>query len=90
MIPTHQFEDLDMNDITEFFIHIIDQSHSYDIAEAEFKRAIADDDELRQLYREWCHEVGSSEKNGFLDFCEEYLADRNEVWNTLSDYDEDE
>ncbi len=79
-----------MDDITDFFIHIINQSHSYDIAEAEFKRAIADDDNLHSLYRDWCHEVGSTEKNGFMDFCEEYMADRNEVWNSLSDYDEDE
>lgn len=87
VFPSHE---LIMNDITEYFIHIIEQSPSYDIAEAEFKRAIADDDELRAAYRQWCHEVGSSEKCGFLDFCEEYRADRNEIWNSLSDYDNDD
>lgn len=78
----------EMEDITEYFISIINQTHSIDIAEAEFKRAIADDDNLHRLYRQWCHEVGSSEKRGFMDFCEEYMDGRNEVWNSLNDYDE--
>lgn len=78
----------DMEDITEYFIEILNQTHSIDIAESEFKRTIADDDELHALYRRWCQEVGSSEKNGFIDFCEEYVDDRNEVWDTLNDYDE--
>lgn len=79
-----------MEDITEYFINIIEQFPSLDIAEAEFKRAVAEDDELRALYRTWCHEVGSSEKNGFMDFSEEYMEGRNDIWNSLSDYDQDE
>ncbi len=77
-----------MEDITAYFISIISQNQSVDIAEAEFKRAIGEDEDLRNLYRQWCHEVGSSEKDGFMDFCEEYLADKNDVWNALEDYDE--
>jgi len=76
------------NDITEYFISVIRQTQSIDMAEAEFKRSLADDDELRKAYREWCHEVGSTEKNGFLDFCEEYISGQNEVWDSLTDYDE--
>ncbi len=79
-----------MEDITDFFVQILQQAHSLDIAEAEFKRAIADDDDLHLQYREWCHINGHSEKHGFMDFCEEYLADRNDVWNSLSDYDNEE
>lgn len=75
-------------DITDFFISIIDQTPTLDMAEAEFKKALADDDELRHNYREWCHEVGSTEKRGFLDFCEEYVEGQNEVWDSLTDYDE--
>lgn len=76
-------------DLTAYFISLLEQSRSVDIAEAEFKRAIADDDELHEQYRQWCHEVGNSEKNGFVDFCDEYLADRNEVWESLSDYNDE-
>lgn len=77
-----------MDDISDFFIEIINQNHSLDIAESEFKRLVAEDDELHEQYRQWCHQVGSTEKNGFRDFCDDYMADRNEVWDALSDYDE--
>lgn len=61
----------DAFDITEYFNSLISQTGSIDMAEAEFKRAIAEDNELHTIYREWCHENGSSERNGFLDFCDE-------------------
>lgn len=77
-----------MEDIRDYFISLLEDHKSLDIAESEFKRAIAEDDDLRQQYRDWCHEVGSSEKNGFLDFCHEYVAENDEVWQSLSDYDE--
>lgn len=77
------------NDLTDYFISLLEQSRSVDIAESEFKRAIADDDELHEEYRQWCHEVGNSEKNGFVDFCNEYIDDRNEVWESLSDYNDE-
>lgn len=77
-----------MEDIRDYFISLLKDHKSLDIAESEFKRAIAEDDDLRQQYRDWCHEVGSSEKNGFLDFCHEYMAENDEVWQSLSDYDE--
>lgn len=77
-----------MNDIIEVFNHYISQNGSIDIAESEFKMAINEDPELKALYRQWCHDVGSSEKNGFLDYCHEYLDEQNDVWGTLNDFDE--
>lgn len=77
-----------MENITDIFIDLIQQHPSIDIAESEFKRLMADDAELHTLYRQWCREVGSSEKRGFLDFCDEYLDGRNEIWDSLSDYDD--
>lgn len=77
-----------MEDITQYFISIINQYGSIDIAEAEFKKSIAEDDELREEYREWCHQVGSSEKRGFLDFCDEYMESQDSIWDALTDYDE--
>ena len=59
------------------------------MAEAEFKRAIADDAELHALYREWCHENGSSERNGFLDYCDEYMESQDSKWDSLSEYDDE-
>lgn len=77
-----------MEDITEYFINLLNEHQSLDIAESEFKRSIAEDEDLRAEYREWCHQEGHSEKNGFMDFCREYLEDRNEIWESLNDYDE--
>lgn len=78
-----------MNDITEYFKDLLSQYGSVDIANSEFKKQIHEDQELHDQYREWCHEVGSSEKKGFLDFCEEYLDSQESIWDTLSD-DNDE
>ena len=77
-----------MEDIEDLFISIIKQSHSADLAEAEFKRSLVDDEELRHRYKEYCREIGTSERNGFLDFCDEYMA--GQVWDSLSDYDNQE
>ena len=67
-----------MNDITDLFIDILSQHRSIDIA-----------DELHAAYREWCASNGSSEKNGFIDFCEEYLAEQDSIYDSLSDYNDE-
>lgn len=77
-----------MNDITELFQDLLQQYGSIDIAEAEFKKRINEDAELHATYSEWCHAVGSSEKKGFLDYCEEYIESQDSIYDTLTDYDE--
>ncbi len=77
-----------MTDITEVFNHYLDQYDSIDIAEAEFKKNLHEDSQLRDEYREWCHYIGSSEKSGFIDYAEEYVENQNDVWNSLNDFDE--
>lgn len=77
-----------MTDITEVFNHYLDQYDSIDIAEAEFKKNLHEDSRLRDKYREWCHNVGSTEKSGFIDYAEEYVENQNDVWNSLNDFDE--
>ena len=71
-----------MDELKGLFISIIEQAQSVDVAEAEFKRLLIDDPELRAGYREYCREVGSTEKN------EEYLQHQNSAWDSLNDYDE--
>ena len=79
-----------MEDITDFFNSMLRQYGSVDIAEAEFKKQLHEDADLHESYRGWCHEVGSSEKNGFMDYCEEYLESQESIWDNLKDeyYDE--
>ncbi len=79
-----------MNDITDLFNDMLQQYGSVDIAEAELKKMIHEDPEIRNQYRDWCHEVGSSEKRGFLDYCEEYLESQESIWDNLKDDFEDE
>lgn len=83
------FHNPNMNDIIAIFNNYLEQYGSVDIAESEFKKMIHEDAELHTLYKEWCHEVGSTEKNGFTDYADEYLDQQNDVWEALSDYDDD-
>jgi len=79
---------MDYQDITNVFQQVIQQAGSIDMAEAEFKKMTGEDENLHRLYRQWCHEVGSSERRGFLDYCEEYLDNQDSIWDTLdNDYD---
>ena len=74
--------------ITDYFVKIIQQSGSIDIARAEFKRLISEDEELDRLYRLWCEETGHSFRNGFDNFCEEYMDSQQSVWDMFDDFDE--
>lgn len=76
--------------MTDLFINIINQTDSLDMAESEFRRMLVDEPELRRQYKQYCREVGSSERNGFKDFCEEYMEEQDNVWNSLSDFDNQE
>lgn len=78
-----------MNDITQYFDSLLAEHDSIDIAESEFKKAVAEDPELAAEYSEWCHAAGSSEKHGFRDYADEYKEMRDSVWDTLHDYDEE-
>ena len=75
-------------DITELFRTLIAQTGAIDVAEQEFKKMIGEDADLHKLYRDYCHEVGSSERRGFLDYADEYIDNQESVWDSLSDYDE--
>lgn len=77
-----------MEDITQFFTQLIEQSMSIDIAEAEFKRLLSEDEELQASYSEWCAAAGVAERYGFREFCEQYIDNQNDVWDQLRDYDE--
>lgn len=77
-------------DINEYFINLIKESPSLDIAQTEFKRSLADDEELKVAYRQWCEAEGYAEKSGFADFCQEYIDGRDELWNSLREFDDEQ
>ncbi len=76
------------SELTNYIISLIETNGSIDVAEAEFRRILADDHELRDQYREWCDEYGYSPRRGFVEFAEEYNESREAVWDSLNDYDE--
>ncbi len=78
-----------MYDITQYFDSLLSEHDSIDIAESEFRKALAEDPELAAEYSEWCHAVGSTEKRGFLDYADEYKEMRDSVWDSLHDYDDE-
>lgn len=78
-----------METITDLFDDMLRQYGSTDIAEAEFKKLIHEDPEIKAQYRQWCDEVGSSEKRGFLDYCEEYFDSQESIWDNLKDDDDE-
>ena len=75
---------------TQFIINLIEEHHGSDLAEAEFKRILADDTERRDQCREWCDERGYAMRNGFRDFADEYSAERDSIWDSLEDYDDND
>ena len=77
-----------MENITDLFISLLNDCKTVDMAESEFKRMVAGDEQLKAAYSDWCSENGYSFRNGFTDYCREYLDTKNSVWETLTDYDE--
>ena len=77
----------DMKTIEEIFEALIAQHRSFDIAEYEFRKLLYEDQEFHSRYREWCHEQGYREKNGFTDYCRQYIDEQDEKLNVLSDDD---
>lgn len=74
-----------MSELLNTFDELLRSYGSVDMAEAEFKRLLADDNELHDAYRQWCDENGHTERHGFLDYAEEYIANQNSVWDSLND-----
>ncbi|MGN1246654.1 MAG: hypothetical protein ACI4UN_08460 [Muribaculaceae bacterium] len=77
-------------DIEEIIRAIIDQHRSIDFVEKEFQRRLSDDLELRESYKEWCDELGYSPKTGYMDYIEEIFESENSVWDSLSEFGEDD
>lgn len=79
---------MDYEELTDLFDAVIEQTGSFDIAEADFKRMVAEDADLKARYRQWCHDMGTSERRGFADYCEERLQQSHEMLEALdNEYD---
>lgn len=54
-----------------------------DVAHHEFEKLLADDEELKDTYYQWCTEQGTSRRRGFLDMAEEFLDTDSDRWTVL-------
>ena len=79
-----------MENITDLFIQLLEEFRSVDLANREFQRMIDDDSDLRTQYSEWCEESGFEEREGFREFADEYIETKNSIWDSLTDYDNDD
>lgn len=77
----------DMIDMTNLFNQLLEQTGSVDMAERDFKRMIYDDSALRKQYRAWCSENGYTERNGFLEYCREYINRQDDIWGVFMNDD---
>ena len=77
-------------DIEETIRAIIDQHRSIDFVESEFQRQLNDDEKLKEAYMDWCEELGLTPKTGYVDYIEEILESENSVWDSLSEFGEDD
>lgn len=77
-----------MTDFEEILIEYIQKHDTLDIAEYEFKKAISEDNKLKSEYKNWCEEMGYSERHGFREFAAEYAENFDSIWDSLKDYDE--
>ena len=53
-------------------------------------RKALDDEKLKEAYMDWCEELGLSPKTGYVDYIEEILESENSVWDSLSEFGEDD
>ena len=75
-------------DITTIINDLLREFGSIDIAESEFYRRMDDDPKLKMEFKEWCDENSYRERTAFLEYCHESLSRHDEIFDSLSDYDE--
>ncbi len=70
-------------DIQDIFENIFSES-DYDLktAEEEFRELLKTDVNVKSIYKEWCDEMGYTERKGF----KSYFVNKNEsetIWDTI-------
>ena len=54
----------------------------------KYKMYAGDDPQLKMEFKEWCDENNYRERTAFLEYCHESLSRHDEIFDSLSDYDE--
>lgn len=78
-----------MTDIQSVMESLISQYRSIDVAESEFRKLLYEDAALKKEYKNWCHQEGYTERQGFIEFCNAQLDLEEDRWDVLSDPDDE-
>lgn len=77
-------------DIAEYYISLLEQFRSIAVAEQEFRRHMEDDEDMQKAYLEWCEINEFSPREGLREFGTQYIEAREDRWNSLDDFDEND
>jgi len=78
-----------MTEISDIIDAILDEQHSLEMAESDFRLMLVDDADLRRAYKAWCAERGDSERRGFLNYAHERFEQEESRWDALASDEED-
>ena len=78
-------------DFIEIFSRLLDEFRSVREAEKEFSRQLDSDPELSSEFDQWCNENGYRRRSEALhEIADQLIEQRESVWNSLKDYDNEE
>ncbi|MDO5570370.1 MAG: hypothetical protein Q4F97_02755 [Bacteroidales bacterium] len=71
-----------MMEITDVFEFHYNESHDVNEAEQSFREAMKNDSNLKDLYRNWCDEMGYTERKGFKSYFIN-KAEGDNIWDSI-------
>ena len=70
-----------MRDVTEIMQAFYAKHNDLVISEKRFHETLELDKQLKELYREWCEDMGVSERKGFRNYIENQEQDT--IWDSM-------
>lgn len=75
--------------ITDIFDSIINKTSSMDEATGSFKDLIEENHEIKDMYKDWCSEMGYKTKNGFKQYYSDYISSHDDdIQSMFETYEE--
>ncbi len=79
-----------MTYISDLLKSLLEHNRSAELAENEFRKLMAEDENLKENYSEWCETLGYDIKTGFIDYMDELIEMRADIWDSLNEYEDSE
>lgn len=75
--------------ITDIFDTIINKTSSIDEAMSSFENLMEENKDMKELYNDWCLDIGFKPKNGFKEYYSEYISLKEIDIHSMFDNDEE-